>query len=293
MRWQSTLAATFVTALLVVTSSTALGDEAAGIRYARFRVGDRVAYGIVEGDRLREIAGDLLGEHRATDRTHALADVGLLVPTEPRQVFALAGNYLSHMTRDEVPEKFKIPQPFLKAIGSLAPHGHPIIIPHDATEDIHYEAELVIVIGRQTRNVPQEEALDYVFGVTAGNDVSERFWQNDPEHRDVQWWRAKGADTFGPCGPFIVRGVDYDDLLLELRLNGELKQRERTSGMIHGVAATVSFMSRYVTLYPGDLIFTGTPGKTGPIRDGDVVEVKLEGVGVLRNPVVRQQRQGP
>jgi 2-keto-4-pentenoate hydratase/2-oxohepta-3-ene-1,7-dioic acid hydratase in catechol pathway len=289
MRVQSTIAAALSGMVLAAFLTTARADEAASTRYARFRVDDRDVYGIVQGERVREIAGDLFGEHRPTDRTHPLNDVELLVPTEPRQVFALAGNYLSHMTRDAVPEKFKIPQPFLKPIGALVPHGHPIIIPHDASDDVHYEAELVIVIGRKTRNVPEEKALDYVFGVTAGNDVSERFWQNDPEHRDVQWWRAKGADTFGPCGPFIVRGVDYDDLLLKLRLNGEVKQQERTGGMIHGVAKTVSFMSRYVTLYPGDLIFTGTPGTTSPMDDGDIVEVELEAVGVLRNPVIRQQ----
>ena len=266
-----------------------LADDAPA-RYARFRVDGRAVYGIVEQDQLREIDGDVFDTYQLTDRRHALDDVELLVPTEPRQVFALAGNYLSHIAGEEIPERFKIPQPFLKTIGSLVPHEHPIIIPHDASENVHYEAELVIVIGRQARHVPPDEALEYVFGVTAGNDVSERFWQNDPDHRDVQWWRAKGADTFGPCGPFIVRGVDYDDLLLELRLNGEVKQQERTSGMIHGVADIVSFMSRYVTLFPGDLIFTGTPGTTSSMRDGDVVEVELEGVGILRNPVVREAR---
>lgn len=293
MRFQWTGVLAWSGIVLVACLTTARADQAAGTRYARFRVDDREVYGIVQGQRVREIDGDLFGEHRPTDRTHALADVELLVPTEPRQVFALAGNYLSHMTSDTVPEKFKIPQPFLKTIGSLAAHGQPIVIPHDASDNVHYEAELVIVIGRKMRNVPEDKALDYVFGVTAGNDVSERFWQNDPEHRDVQWWRAKGADTFSPCGPLIVRGVDYDDLLLTLRLNGQVKQQERTSGMIHGVAKTVSFMSRYVTLYPGDLIFTGTPGTTGPMDDGDVVEVELEGVGVLRNPVVRQQPPTP
>ena len=290
MRWQSAASLAWCGFLLTVLPAATVGGEAAGTRYARFRVDDRAVYGVVEGEQVQEIEGDLFGEHRLTDRRHALADVELLVPTEPRQVFALAGNYRSHIPGQEVPERFKIPQPFLKTIGSLVPHEHPIVLPRDATEEVHYEAELVIVVGRRARHVPLEEALEYVFGVTAGNDVTERFWQNDPEHQDVQWWRAKGADTFGPCGPFIVRGVDYDDLLLELRLNGEVKQHERTSGMIHGVAEVVSFMSRYVTLFPGDLIFTGTPGTTSAIRAGDVVEVELEGVGVLRNPVVREER---
>ena len=123
-----------------------------------------------------------------------------------------------------------------------------------------------------------------MLGVTCGNDVSARVWQKG----DVQWWRAKGSDTFGPCGPYIVSGINYDDLLLELRLNGEVKQKERTSRMIHDVATQVSEISRHVTLHPGDLIFTGTPGETAAIKPGDVVEVELEGVGVLRNEVVAE-----
>jgi 2-keto-4-pentenoate hydratase/2-oxohepta-3-ene-1,7-dioic acid hydratase in catechol pathway len=117
--------------------------------------------------------------------------------------------------------------------------------------------------------------------VTCGNDVSARDWQKG----DLQWWRAKGSDTFGPCGPYIVSGLNYDDLLLTLRLNGEVKQKQRTSDLIHGVAAIVSWISRHVTLEPGDLIYTGTPGETTAMKPGDVVEVELEGVGVLRNGV--------
>jgi 2-keto-4-pentenoate hydratase/2-oxohepta-3-ene-1,7-dioic acid hydratase in catechol pathway len=288
-----TISAAMGWTLLMAVPQTGAGEDVPATRYARFQTGDRIAYGVVENEQVREIAGDLFGEYRLTDERHDLADVQLLAPTEPRQIFALAGNYRSHLSTDTIPERLKIPQPFLKAIGSLVPHEHPILLPHDATADVHYEAELVIVMGRQARHVPVDRAHEYVFGVTAGNDVSERFWQNDPEHRDVQWWRAKGTDTFGPCGPFIARGIHYDNLLLQLRLNGEVKQQERTSGMIHSVAEIVSFMSRYVTLYPGDLIFTGTPGTTSAIRHGDVVEVELEGVGVLRNPVVRQQPRNP
>ena len=152
------------------------------------------------------------------------------------------------------------------------------------SEVVHYEAELVVVIGRVAKNVSKQDALDYVFGVTCGNDISERKWQKG----DVQWWRAKGSDTFGPCGPFITRGLDYDNLQLKLRLNGEVKQDDNTSYLIHDVASTVSFISQHITLHPGDLIFTGTPGKTDVIKAGDVVEVELEGVGVLRNQVVAE-----
>ncbi len=237
-------------------------------------------YAVVEGELVRLIEGDLFGEWRATDRTFPLSGVKLLPPTEPKQVFALAGNYRSHLDAEEIPPKFLIPQPFFKSIGSLVGDGEPIVIP-EGTAEVHYEAELVIVIGKLARNVLEAEALDHVFGVTCGNDVSARDWQKN----DVQWWRAKGSDTFGPCGPFIVSGIPYDDLQLTLRLNGEVKQQARTSEMIHNVARTVSFISQHVTLYPGDLIFTGTPGETSAIRSGDVVEVELEHVGVLRNPV--------
>lgn len=307
-----------LTALLFLSLSAPLA-AAEPVKYCRFRAGDHVAYGIVERDAVREISGDLFGQWERTDRTHALAKVELLVPTAPTQVLAMAGNYESHLAGEdtvtttvttvvtvktdrktgattttttsieevrrsgEVPAKFQVPQPFFKSPSCLIPTGAKNELPADAGV-VHYEAELVIVIGKTAKDVSKEEALDYVFGVTCGNDVSARVWQKG----DVQWWRAKGSDTFGPCGPFIVTGVNYDDLLLQLRLNGEVKQKERTSRMIHDVATQVSFLSRHVTLHPGDLIFTGTPGETAEIRPGDVVEVELEGAGVLRNEVVAE-----
>ena len=258
-------------------------DESA--KYLRFQIGDVEAYGRLEGQRVRQLDGDLFGTWKPTDKMYELADVHLLPPTRPTQVFALAGNYRSHLNQDDIPEKFRIPQPFFKSPSCLVPHGAAIVIPSDA-RTVHYEAELVVVIGKKCSQVSKEEALDYVFGVTAGNDVSERIWQNDTEAKDIQWWRAKGADTFGPVGPVIATGLNYDQLLLQLRLNGELKQREKTDHLIHDVPTAVSFISQYVTLYPGDLIFTGTPGQTSTIQPGDVVEVELEGVGVLRNPVI-------
>ena len=214
---------------------------------------------------------------------HDLDNVTLLIPCEPTQVLAMAGNYRSHLANESIPEKFRIPQPFAKNLSCLTAHGQPIVIPDDA-KTVHYEAEMVVVIGRQCSKVSKEDALDYVFGVTAGNDVSERIWQNDENVKDVQWWRAKGADTFGPVGPYILTGVDYSDLTLRLKLNGETVQEEKTDHLIHDVPTTVSFISQYVTLQPGDLIFTGTPGKTNVIQAGDVVEVHLDDM-VLSNPV--------
>jgi 2-keto-4-pentenoate hydratase/2-oxohepta-3-ene-1,7-dioic acid hydratase in catechol pathway len=258
------------------------------VRYVRFAKDGITAYGIVKDGQVEELDGDLFASPRPNGKTHALAEVTVLVPTEPRHVLALAGNYRSHLDASaEIPPKFRIIQPFHKGPSSLAAHEAPIILPKDARE-VHYEAELVIVIGKTCSKVTREQAMEYVFGVTAGNDVSERIWQNDPEAKDVQWWRAKGSDTFGPVGPFILVGADYGNLLLRLRLNGEVKQEERTDHLIHDIPAIVSGISRHVTLQPGDLIFTGTPGETSGIRPGDVVEVELEGVGVLRNPVVAE-----
>jgi 2-keto-4-pentenoate hydratase/2-oxohepta-3-ene-1,7-dioic acid hydratase in catechol pathway len=272
--------------LLATVGAVAADPPKAGDRYLRFSVNGDTAYGLLEGDRVLRLSGDLFGAFQKTDETYALEDVKVLAPTVPTQVLALAGNYRSHLRDEAIPAKFQIPQPFFKSPSCLIANGENIVIPNDSPGPVHFEAELVIVIGKKASKVPKERALEYVFGVTCGNDVSERYWQNNAENKDVQWWRAKGADTFGPVGPYIATGLNYDDLLLHLRVNGELKQDERTSLMIHDVASTVSFISRYVTLHPGDLIFTGTPGETSAIKPGDVVEVELEGVGVLRNPVV-------
>jgi 2-keto-4-pentenoate hydratase/2-oxohepta-3-ene-1,7-dioic acid hydratase in catechol pathway len=277
-----------VVACLIVSFAGPFARAAEPTRYLRFQKGDTVAYGLLEGDRVRQLSGDLFGAWTKTETTHALNEVKLLPPTQPTQVLAMAGNYRSHLKDDAIPPKFKIPQPFFKSPSSLVGHGDAIIIPKDA-KTVHYEGEEVIVIGKKCRDVSKEDAMDYVFGVTAGNDVSERIWQNDAEAKDVQWWRAKGADTFGPVGPYIVTGVDYGNLMLRLRLNGEVKQEERSDHLIHDIPSTVSFISRYITLHPGDLIFCGTPGKTASIKPGDVVEVELEGVGVLRNPVVAEE----
>jgi 2-keto-4-pentenoate hydratase/2-oxohepta-3-ene-1,7-dioic acid hydratase in catechol pathway len=291
-------------------------QESKVTRYCRFQAGDAIAYGMVEGEQIRRLDGDLYGKWKATDRTYPLSSVKLLVPSaRPTQVLALAGNYKSHLgggsqvttvttttkvttnvasgqttsesttvseteKPGEVPAKFQIPQLFFKTPSCLIATGENIVIP-PGTNEVHYEAELVIVIGRRAKNVSEAQAKDYILGVACGNDVSARDWQKG----DVQWWRAKGSDTFGPVGPFIVSGINYDDLRIQLRLNGKTVQDERTSQFIHSVPKMVSFTSQYVTLEPGDLIFTGTPGRTGAIKPGDEVVVELENVGTLVNKV--------
>jgi len=246
--------------------------------YARFEHGNASAYGIVEEDRVRRIAGDLFGAWEKTSETYALADVRLLVPTRPGKVLAVGLNYRSHLDGRPCPP---VPEIFLKPPSCLVPTGAEIVLPGE-TANVHYEGEMVVVIGKRARNVAPGEALGCVLGVTCGNDVSARDWQKN----DLQWWRAKGSDTFGPCGPFIASGLSYDDLHLQLRVNGQVKQEQRTSDLVHNVGAIVSWISRYQTLEPGDLIYTGTPGKTAALEPGDVVEVELEGVGILKNRVV-------
>ena len=184
------------------------------VKFARFKVDDNVAFGIVEGENVREISGTIFGDWKETDKVHALSDVTLMVPTRPRHVFAMAGNYKSHLERSrgpaQVPHSPAVLQEFFIADPARKPDRHSQrrdrgspLRSRDGGRD------------RQTSSqVSKENALDYVLGVTCGNDVSERYWQNDEENKDVQWWRAKGSDTFGPCGPFIASGLDYDDLLL-------------------------------------------------------------------------------
>lgn len=247
------------------------------LKFVRFEAGGTASYGIVEGSRVRAITAAPYEAWQKTDRAYPLAEVKLLVPVEARKVFALAGTYKSHLgTRPASPN----PEVFFKLPTCLVPTGAEIVIP-PGTADVHYEAELVIVIGKRAKNVSPEQAKAAIFGFSCGNDVSARDWQK----ADRQWWRAKGSDTFGPLGPYVVSGIDGDDLGMELRLNGEVKQKCRTSELIHNCAAQVAWISRHVTLEPGDVVFTGTSGQTTPIKPGDVVEVEIEGIGVLRNRV--------
>jgi 2-keto-4-pentenoate hydratase/2-oxohepta-3-ene-1,7-dioic acid hydratase in catechol pathway len=248
--------------------------------YARFEYDGRHNYGVVANGVVEELRGGLFEDHEPSGRQFPLRDVKLLAPCLPPKILAVGLNYRSHLGSRPAPDN---PEIFYKPVTSLQNPEDPIHLPAEA-QDTHFEGELVVVIGRPVRNASREEAQDAVFGVTCGNDVSDRYWQNGP-HADRQWWRAKGCDTFAPLGPSIVTGLDYGDLALETRVNGEVCQQQRTSDLIFDVPTVIGFISRFVTLTPGDLIFTGTPGNTRRMRPGDVVEVELEGIGILRNPV--------
>jgi 2-keto-4-pentenoate hydratase/2-oxohepta-3-ene-1,7-dioic acid hydratase in catechol pathway len=249
--------------------------------YARFEHNGKKSYGSVADARIEELQGGLLDPPLFTGRHFALEEVKLLAPCEPPKILAVGQNYISHLGERKTP---KNPEMFFKPITSLQDPGGPIELPADA-EDAHYEGELVVVIGTTVRNATRDQAAAAVFGVTCGNDVSERNWQRGAG-KDVQWWRAKGCDTFAPLGPLVVTDLIYSDLLLTTRRNGEVVQQQRTSDLIFDVPTVICFVSRYLTLTPGDIIYTGTPGITQRMQPGDVMEVEIEGIGTLRNPVV-------
>jgi 2-keto-4-pentenoate hydratase/2-oxohepta-3-ene-1,7-dioic acid hydratase in catechol pathway len=228
----------------------------------------------------------LFGDHDFTGTAYATNTVKLLVPCVPSKILALGLNYALHVqesgTGRKPPER---PEPFYKVPSSLCNPGDPIIIPPGAGET-HYEGELVAVIGRTAKRVSPQDALSYVFGYTCGNDVSARPWQRG----DMQWWRGKSCDTFSPVGPWIETEIaDPSTLTLETRLNGQVKQHSGTDKMLFDVPTMISFISQVVTLLPGDLIYTGTCDGVGPMDQGDTVEVEVSRIGVLRNPVRREQ----
>lgn len=264
----------------MLAASAAAAATPGVTRYVRFQAKGKVAHAVQEGEELRVIQGDLFGNHKVTSEKHKLSDVKLLYPVVPSKALAVGLNYKSHLGNRPAP---KVPEIFYKPITCLQNPGDPIVIPAGA-KNVHYEGEIVVVVGKKVVRASRDEATAAVFGVTCGNDVSERDWQNGPE-KDLQWWRAKGADTFGPMGPAIVKGLNYGKLLLETRINGKSVQKQYTSDLLHDIPAIVSYVSQYVTLVPGDVIFTGTPGSTSKMAPGDIAEVEIEGIGILKNPV--------
>jgi 2-keto-4-pentenoate hydratase/2-oxohepta-3-ene-1,7-dioic acid hydratase in catechol pathway len=248
-------------------------------------------YGTVEGNDVHEIAGAPYANATRTGRVYSLSAVQLLVPYEPSKVIAVGLNYASHRVHVESsegalhnaagkPTPPDLPTVFAKFPSSLTADGEPIVFPADAT-NVHFEGELALVIGRTAKNVSVKDAAAHVFGVTICNDLVDREWLLG----DQQWFRAKGSDGFGPIGPAIVTGLDFNNLKLETRVNGEVRQSSNTNELVFSPNYILSFCSSYVTLSPGDVISTGTPGKTQAIKPGDTIEVEIEGIGVLRNQV--------
>jgi 2-keto-4-pentenoate hydratase/2-oxohepta-3-ene-1,7-dioic acid hydratase in catechol pathway len=254
------------------------------MKYARYEAHGEIAYGVVEGDSVKQITAAPFEDHAVTDHTHALSEVTLLAPVVPGKIVAIGLNYKSHLGDREPP---KVPEPFFKTASALIGPDDPIVIPREAIEEgvhVQPEAEFSVVIGKRCKRVSRADALSYVLGYTCGNDVSARDWQRN----DLQWWRAKSSDTFAPIGPFIVSDLDPGNVRLIGRINGKITQEQSTSDLVYDVPRIIEFVSSVLTLEPGDVIMTGTPGSPGDIHPGDTVEVEVEGVGVLRNPVTAE-----
>jgi len=249
------------------------------VRLARVRSGDRIATGVIEGETFRPLRGTFFEDPLPTGEEIPLEAVRLLAPVIPSKVVGCARNYPAHVAElgNPLPEE---PLLFLKPATAVIGPGDPIPLP-EISERVDHEAELAVVIGRLCRRVDQGDAMRYVLGYTCANDVTAR----DLQKRDGQWARAKGSDGFGPIGPWIDTSVDPSDLGVVGRVNGEVRQDGRTSAMTFSVAALVAFISRTITLLPGDVVLTGTPPGVGPMVPGDRVEIEVEGIGVLGNPV--------
>jgi 2-keto-4-pentenoate hydratase/2-oxohepta-3-ene-1,7-dioic acid hydratase in catechol pathway len=254
------------------------------MRFVRFQHnGDAPRYGWLHEDQVGEIQGDLFGSYRRKKTTIPLKDVRLLAPTLPSKIVCVGRNYVDHAKElgNEVP---KVPLIFLKAPSSVIADGEAVVLPPQSTQ-VEHEGELVAVIGKRGRNVTAESAKEYILGYTIGNDVTAR----DLQRRDGQWGRAKGFDTFCPLGPAIETELDPSGLSISCRVNGEIRQQGNTADMVFGVAELLAFISRVMTLLPGDVILTGTPAGIGPVRPGDRMAVEIERIGVLANPVVAGQ----
>ncbi len=242
---------------------------------------DDITYGAIEPEGIRLYRGTPLVAWEPTETVVEWDQARLLSPVIPSKVVAVGKNYVEHAAemQGEVPDE---PMIFLKPPTAVIGPLQPIRLPRTAGE-VHHEAELAVVIGKVARRVEPEDVGPHILGYTAANDVTDR----DLQRKDVQYTRAKGFDTFCPLGPAIDTELDpLEELAITCRVNGEIRQNGTTAEMVFGVAELVSFVSGVMTLLPGDVILTGTPSGVGPIVPGDRVEVEIEGIGILLNPVV-------
>ena len=257
------------------------------MKWARVEYQGDATYGIVNGDHLDTVLGTPFETYELTGEHLPMKTLSWLPPVIPPNFYCVGLNYAEHVIeraklRGEEPNLPKKPDVGYRSANALTGHEQPIIIPPDATQRIEYEGELVCVIGRTARHLTRDNALDCLLGVTIGNDVSERTWQAE----DRTLWRAKNCDTFKPMGPWIETEFDLESMRTKVRLNGEECIDFKTNNMLHGVVDYLVAISRYMTLHPGDVLWMGTEGHAKEMRAGDVVEVEITGIGVLRNPIV-------
>ncbi len=250
------------------------------MRIVRYKTnGDEPQYGWLLDEKVGEIQGSMFGEYRRREAKTPLADVKLVAPCEPSKILCVGRNYVEHAKElgNEVP---KVPLIFMKPPSSIISNGDSIVLPPQSTQ-VEHEAELVVVISKRARNVTAETAKEYIFGYTVGNDITAR----DLQQTDGQWTRAKGFDTFCSFGPWIDTEFDPSDAVVTCRVNGQMRQMASTRDMVFNVGTLIAYISSVMTLEPGDLIFTGTPAGVGELKNSDMVDVEIEGLGKLSNPV--------
>jgi 2-keto-4-pentenoate hydratase/2-oxohepta-3-ene-1,7-dioic acid hydratase in catechol pathway len=260
------------------------------MNWCRFEVGGKTSYGVIENETITAVDGTPFETHKLTSTKHALKDVKLLLPVVPPTFYCVGINYTDHIIASA---KRKGVEPVFppkadigyRANNALVPHEADIVKPKDSGEMFQYEGELVAVIGRKARNLTKENALDCILGWTIGNDVSERTWQRN----DRTMWRAKNSDTFKPMGPWITTGLDYRKMTTTIRLNDKQVDCFRTGNMIFDVETYLTEITRYITLYPGDVVWMGTDGMPLNMKPGDKIEIEISGIGVLRNRVVAEK----
>lgn len=245
------------------------------MKIMRFEKDNKVMYGSVDGDRVTLMEGDVL-----TDKAVAVDSVKILPPCTPKKAVCVGLNYKDHAAEVGAPLPTS-PTLFLKPSTSLIGHKDDIIYPKELTKRVDYECELVIVISKEAKDVAVDEAKDYILGYTCGNDVTAR----DLQPMDGQWTIAKSFDTFMPIGPWIVTDIDPTSLDIKTYLNGELKQSSNTKNLVFNAFELVSYISKIMTLEPGDIIMTGTPSGISPMKKGDKVEIEIESIGRLVNYV--------
>jgi 2-keto-4-pentenoate hydratase/2-oxohepta-3-ene-1,7-dioic acid hydratase in catechol pathway len=240
---------------------------------------NQIAHGWMLEDKIGEIQGNVFGEYRRREAKTPTKELKLLAPCEPSKIICVGRNYVEHAKElgNEVP---KVPLIFFKPPSSIISNGDSIFLPPQSKQ-VEHEAELVIVIGKRAKNVTAESAKEYIFGYTIGNDVTAR----DLQKVDGQWTRAKGFDTFCSFGPWIDTDFDPSDAVVTCRVNGQMRQMASTRDMVFNVGTLLAYISSVMTLEPADLIFTGTPAGVGELKNGDMVDVEIEGLGKLSNAV--------
>ena len=254
------------------------------MKYLRFLQNGNVKYGLLEKDNvIREVVGDIFNNYKNTENVYSVSEITFLPPCVPTKIIAVGLNYFDHANEFQM----KIPDEpliFMKPPSALIAHNDNIIYPK-MSKQLDFEAELAVIIKNKVKDIEPEDVFKNILGYTCFNDVTAR----DLQKKDEQWTRAKSFDTFAPIGPFISTDLNPDNLQIKLYKNGQLMQDSSTGNMIFKVDKIVSFISKIMTLFPGDIIATGTPSGVGRLEAGDKVEVEIEGIGILKNTVLLEE----